>query len=184
MITCWMISSVRSFYDLGKVKDVTRWIWSLFSYNGHKQLEVRFLLWMICGREIFVLSSGVACARTIGSLRTICSFCVIMRKSMGFVVCLWSIGICPSGWWICWLVGRGDLVNISVLIHGGLFHCMWTIWREWNQRTYFLIRGWALVCGAKTFFYYVPFVIKWLLWVVTPFSLEHFLDLCKFRWLL
>ena len=107
MITCWMISSVRSFYDLDKVKDVTRWIWSLFSYNGHKQLEVRFLLWIICGREIFVLSSGVACARTIGSLRTICSFSVIMRKS-GFC-CLFVVHWDMPKWMVdllaCWKGG-------------------------------------------------------------------------------
>lgn len=90
-----------------------------------------------------------------------------------------------SGWWICWLVGRGDLVNIIVLIHGGLFHCvMWTIWKEWNRRTLFLIRGWALVCGAKTVFIMLHLWLNDCFDLSLLFSLEHFLDLCKFRWLL
>lgn len=82
----------------------------------------------------------------------------------------------------CW---KRYLINTIVLIHGGLFHCvMWTVWREWNQSTLFLIRGWALVCGAKIIF------IMFHLWLndcfefSLLFSLEHFLDLCKFRWLL
>lgn len=130
---------------------------------------------IILKREIYVLKSGVACARTVGSLQTICSFTAIMHIVYGCwcFVCLDYIGL--------WLRGSG----FTGLLERGLRPSFADLWGQFYYASfYYLERLFGIECSPselKLFLLGSGFDWRVALSGHSFSTLEEFLDICNFR---